>query len=69
MRETITRCSKCKREDCDGRMWLVPDGSPEVNNFTVCTSKTEMRDGKRQHHFVMGHGCDWWIEVLEVVDT
>ena len=67
----ISVCSRCRRRECDGKEWRVPDGlwTPigRAAAFKVCTSETSVKeDGKRYFHYVMGHGNEWDVEVQEI---
>ena len=61
MKETITRCSICKKTNCDGREW-VSDKLEKV----VCTNQTHIAmNGQRVYKQIYGHGVDFTYSVEE----
>ena len=67
MKEKITRCSICKQEDCDGREYSAEYRGiygGEMIERTVCVSQTHEVNGKRMYHVVVGHGCEFDVEVI-----
>lgn len=69
MKEVIVRCAHCRREDCDGEMWIVPKQVPDNDAFEVCTSETFEKEGQRYYNYVMGHGARWDVLVTKVVSS
>jgi hypothetical protein len=66
--ETITRCTICKRTNCDGKEYVAEYGQPyggRRTSIVVCSSKTHMSDGTRYYHVVFGHGMEEDIAVKE----
>jgi hypothetical protein len=63
MKETITRCAICKKENCDGKEWIIK--KTPVGEIKVCSSQTYIKDDKRYYRYVMGHGCEWDIELSD----
>lgn len=67
MRETITRCCRCKREDCDGRMWELDEThSTCTYGTTMSVSVSGDKSPKRIPTF--GFNGNWSGEVKEIVD-
>ena len=59
MREKIERCSICKKQDCDGKEYIVPYRDFQLNRNShciVCSSQTEMHGETRTYKVVFGHG-------------
>ena len=61
----IEVCARCGRESCDGVIWVPEDADLGLStpDGKACTWQTVIRDGKRQYHYVMGHGCDWYVDL------
>jgi len=69
MLETITRCSICKREDCDGKKWLLEYHEPHLGQSVsriICSINTNLKDGKRYTAVTWDDGHRDAIEVREV---
>jgi hypothetical protein len=62
MRETIGRCSICKREDCNGEEYTYQfvfenPRKPEWDEIrTVCSSQVQIRKGILVYELIRGHG-------------
>lgn len=60
MIETIKRCSICKREDCNGTEFVVPEHSAVYGSVipekTVCSYFVQPENGQFFFHEVYGHG-------------
>jgi hypothetical protein len=72
MKRLIAVCTICGEESCDGKEYMYPDQIPENRGKgapdTTCTSQTFVKNGKRYIHIVMGHGCEWDVEVIPKED-
>lgn len=65
MQETITRCSICKSEDCDGQEYIVripPIQGVEGHDEIHCSSTLNVDNG--YHKITVSHGhyawCEFW---------
>lgn len=59
MKEKIERCSICKKQDCNGKEYIVPYWDFQLgrnDHGIVCSSQTEMRGETRTYKVVFGHG-------------
>ena len=71
MKETVTRCSICKKEDCDGKEYIVDIGKNyagiPLQPHTICTSMIQFnKKGQRRiYHVVAAHGIEYDIDIGE----
>lgn len=67
--ETVTRCSHCKHETCDGKMYRAEYVDRYTNRkIKVKLCSRQIRDayehgGKKYYHVIYGHGDNEDVEI------
>jgi len=58
--KTITVCTVCNKESCDGKEYTISYGIPYSGGTAernLCTSQTILEDnGERAYYVIFGHG-------------
>lgn len=62
-KQKVEVCQNCGSSRCNGKVYVAGEAARDGYRVLVCEKELEMREGRLQYHWVMGHGTSWYVDV------